>query len=343
MRQVLLTLVAILAVSNFADARRPASTKAQCVAACSDAVTQTCASFTKHRKFNRCRTKLLNQCRRFGTAKLCPPPTTTTSTLPSGSATTTTTPGTVTTSTTLGSTSSCSMQWCDRGTTVYDTATGLEWEKKTTQIGSGVNPADLHDVDNTYAWAGRCHRGIKLCQPNQAAEDTCDTYTDLPDRVYGCQQCVGDEGPCDIGVEDPRHPKGITTIWDWLNQLNASNYAGHNDWRLPSEAGCNDATCSHAGTYLFHGVCTACQVHELESIVYPRTAMSSVDRDGCLRSPCIDSIFDVTQGDAYWSSTTYELGNNAAWDVGFAATIGDVAAQSKYYQFYVRAVRNGSP
>src|SRR5262249_61455993 len=26
----------------------------------------------------------------------------------------------------------------------------------------------------------------------------------------------------------------ITTVWDWLNQLNAANFAGHNDWRVPS-------------------------------------------------------------------------------------------------------------
>ena len=31
----------------------------------------------------------------------------------------------------------------------------------------------------------------------------------------------------------------ITTVWDWLNQVNASNFAGHNDWRLPSEYGRN--------------------------------------------------------------------------------------------------------
>src|SRR5262245_1269288 len=261
---VLMTLIVLAELSSLVDAARPASTKAQCVAECNDAITQTCASITKHRKFKRCRAKLISQCKRFGTAKMCPPPTTTTTT------------STSTTSTTLGSTSSCSMQWCDRGATVYDTATGLEWEKKTTQVGSGVNPADLHDVDNAYRWSGRCHSNYdKRCQPNQAAEDTCDAYTELPDRDYGCQQCIGNEGPCDMDIPGyntaPNRPapSGVTTIWDWLNQLNASNYAGHNDWRLPSLAGCNEPACSGPNV-TFDGNCDGrgsnangpCPVHE---------------------------------------------------------------------------------
>lgn len=36
--------------------------------------------------------------------------------------------------------------------TVSDSATGLMWEKKTTVVGSGVNYADAHDVDNIYTW-----------------------------------------------------------------------------------------------------------------------------------------------------------------------------------------------
>ena len=30
-----------------------------------------------------------------------------------------------------------------------------------------------------------------------------------------------------------------TTVWDWLNQVNTAGFAGHTDWRLPSEAACN--------------------------------------------------------------------------------------------------------
>jgi hypothetical protein len=43
-------------------------------------------------------------------------------------------------------------RFLDLGKTVVDMGTGLEWEKKTTTVGSGINITDLHDVDNTYDW-----------------------------------------------------------------------------------------------------------------------------------------------------------------------------------------------
>jgi hypothetical protein len=60
----------------------------------------------------------------------------------------------------VGDTEACSasetpLHWnagrfIDLGLTIFDTKTQLEWEKKTTAVGSGRNPADLHDVDNYY-------------------------------------------------------------------------------------------------------------------------------------------------------------------------------------------------
>jgi hypothetical protein len=35
---------------------------------------------------------------------------------------------------------------------VTDTETGLQWEQKTTAVGSGADFADPHDVDNEYSW-----------------------------------------------------------------------------------------------------------------------------------------------------------------------------------------------
>lgn len=44
-------------------------------------------------------------------------------------------------------------RWVDNGPTVTDLLTGFEWEKKTTDPGSGTNPSDLHDVDNVETWS----------------------------------------------------------------------------------------------------------------------------------------------------------------------------------------------
>ena len=43
-------------------------------------------------------------------------------------------------------------RFLDSGRVVVDKQTNLVWEKKTTEVGSGRNPDDLHDVDNAYDW-----------------------------------------------------------------------------------------------------------------------------------------------------------------------------------------------
>jgi hypothetical protein len=43
-------------------------------------------------------------------------------------------------------------RFVDLGLTVVDTQTNLVWEKKKTEVGSGEDVDDLHDVDNTYTW-----------------------------------------------------------------------------------------------------------------------------------------------------------------------------------------------
>jgi hypothetical protein len=85
--------------------------------------------------------------------------------------------------------------------TVIDHQTGLQWEKKTTAVGSGVNLADPHDVDNTYTW----NTTFGGTTPNGTA------FTDFLGTLNACVS-VNDLGPITNG------------------------FAGHCDWRLPSNA-----------------------------------------------------------------------------------------------------------
>lgn len=96
---------------------------------------------------------------------------------------------------------------------VTDENTGLQWEVKTTAVGSGSNAADLHDVDNTYPWLGSCSIG--------GAE--CGTDAD----------CGGGGSVCNAGDGQAASPNGLT-IFEWVVALNAASYAGHNDWRVPN-------------------------------------------------------------------------------------------------------------
>jgi hypothetical protein len=121
------------------------------------------------------------------------------------------------------------------------------------------------------------HGGWAFCQPNAAAAATCAARAD--GGTLGCSTCAS--GTCNVDVTGGG---AITTVWDWINRVNAANYAGHNDWRLPSEGGHNSP---------------ATGANELETILlalYP----------SCGTSPCINSIFGPTASSyaAYWSASS---------------------------------------
>jgi hypothetical protein len=241
--------------------------------------------------------------------------------------TTTTTSSTTSTSTSSTTTtlqSGCFQDWGDG--TIHDTCTGLQWEKKdgtpAANLGEGEIPTDLHNVNNLYSWAGCCNGDCStvanFCQPNAAAATTCAAHAD--GGTQGCSTCAS--GTCNV---DPFSDGALTTVWDWLNQVNAATFAGHSDWRLPSEGGNNSP--STGGK-------------ELESIF-------DGSAPGCgtgLSSSCINAIFgpsaEAESAGNYWSASTDPtlpgpLG--FAWVVDFGN--GDVYALADYFGLYVRAVR----
>jgi hypothetical protein len=207
------------------------------------------------------------------TATVTPTPTATVTATPTATATSTLTPTPTPAST---------ARYVDNGDgTVSDNQTGLQWEKKTTTYGSGVNLADPHDVDNRYAWS----------------------------------------------VSPPYTESDGTVFTQFLATLNAPPcFAGHCDWRLPSEGGCNSCW-TGASSYS-----CPCGPTELESILlapYP-----------CGTVPCIDPIFGPTVDDYYSSATTRAGYPLNVWVVSFGN--GYVGAGDKDNFRYVRAVRTGS-
>jgi hypothetical protein len=237
------------------------------------------------------------------------PPTIPTTTSTSTSTTTTTS---TSTSTTIPCVSTPATSGCfqDLGNcTILDTCTGLQWEEKTDTI-----PGGLHDVNTRYAWAGCCDWDCSTvethCQPNAAAVATCLALAD--NGTEGCQLCA--TGTCQVDV----FMMGVqTTVWDWLNQVNADGFAGHSDWRLAKEWGFNTGP------------------KELESILlmpYPCTTDPL---------PCIDPIFGPTMPDLYWSATTKgptgPMRPSDGWFVDFLH--GNFGDSGKWGPLYVRAVR----
>ena len=228
------------------------------------------------------------------------PTTLTSSSSSSSSTSSSTSTSTSSTTTTLPCVSTPSVSGCfqDLGNcTILDTCTGLQWEKK--QAVPGV-----HDVANRYVWAGCCEDGCQtMCQPNAAAKATCLAMAE--NGTEGCtDQCP--TGECYV----ERGGLAVTTIFDWINQINAENFAGHSDWRVPAEAGFNPT-----GS------------RELESIV----------QHPCAGVPCIDPLFGPTIGTGYWSRTGDVNRSIDAWFVNFFD--GPYSNLNKREPLFVRAVR----
>ena len=151
---------------------------------------------------------------------------------------------------------------------VRDNVTGLVWEMKQDKDGI-TNYDNPNDADNTYTW-----------------------YDSNLDPETGNAGIPGDG----------------TDTEDFINDLNATNFGGHADWRMPSRK-------------------------ELRTIV-----------DYSRNIPAINTVyFSNTQANFYWSSTIRLCGaSKGAWIMNFYA--GDGGGYDVYGSYcYVRAVRSGQP
>lgn len=203
----------------------------------------------------------------------------------------------------------------DLGLSVLDVCTNREWEKKDGADGV-ADAGNLHDVDNRYGWAGRCSsRPETFCQPNATAAAICAAQTG---GAIGCSECGALAGTCEVDTEGVGV---VTTVWDWVSQVNGATFAGRSDWRLATSAGSTDYPTGDPA--------------ELESIRAP-----SIGSCGGGSGPCIDPIFGPTAS-FYWSASTHQRPfEGSAWMVDFD---GDGSfTSSKDDGLSVRAVRPGS-
>jgi len=198
--------------------------------------------------------------------------------------------------------------------TITDNQTGLMWEKKDRSGG-------LHPSATRYTWSGLCGCATGACsgtepscQPNAAAAGACSAAT----GSVGCSLCSA--GACNV---DPFGHGVSTTIWDWLVQLNASTFAGHADWRIP--------TVGQGGG--------PAQLETILAAPYP-----------CGASPCVPAVFNTgcaagcsvtgcscTAPGNHWSAMTCAAVPRLAWHVYFGN--GLVDRSDKTYGLSVRAVR----
>jgi hypothetical protein len=168
------------------------------------------------------------------------------------------------------------------------------------------NPAGVQDGDTQYG------------RPRQYTDNGDGTITDeVTDLVW---EKLCDQDPA--GVICPAD-HDVDSGYTWVNaftkiaNMNAANYAGHSDWRLPN-------------------------VRELESLAERGRVNPAIDptfASGCL-APCDTVACSCTRQNYYWSSTSAQGNPGFAWLVVF--TDGVVGTGNKINANYVRAVRGGS-
>jgi hypothetical protein len=147
---------------------------------------------------------------------------------------------------------------------VRDNVTGLIWEIKQASDGNS-DYSNPHDADNKYTW-----------------------YDSNPDTNGGNAGTSGDG----------------TDTEDFINALNAENFGGYSDWRMPA-------------------------IKELSSIV-----------NRGVNNPTINTAyFPDTMSSNYWSSTTGVGPASGAWHVSFLG--GSVSGYGKSCSCCARAVRGG--
>lgn len=302
--------------------RRCRATCAATVTDCGDAAAAACPS-APPRKARKCRRRALHRCRksidgcctrtcRESGEPVCCGVATTTTTLPDGGNPCFTDPG---------------------DGTIHDSCTGLQWEKKNGAKGA-QNPGDLHNVNNVYPWAGTCMRNAgAFCQPDAASAATCAALADgtTAQPPDGCGECPGGNydattnptgtGPCTVSGSGAQ---SVTTIWVWLNAINAANFGGHNDWRIPSQAGRNSCPPGEPNCT------TTATPRELETILR--------GTPGSCSAPCNYPIFGVLTAPQTWSASTSRADSRYAWLINFFSGLNEQVTKQDT-AVSVRAVR----
>lgn len=129
-------------------------------------------------------------------------------------------------------------------------------------------------------------------------------------------------GRSNLHDADNRYPwSGAGNIFDWVAQLNAANFAGHGDWRIPNR-------------------------RELESLVDLERLNPAIDPAfhgpfcGTACTDITDPACSCTVSSFYWSSSTYRNATGSAWVLNL--TDANVDLGNKTIGLWVRAVRGGS-
>jgi Protein of unknown function (DUF1566)/PEP-CTERM motif len=125
------------------------------------------------------------------------------------------------------------------------------------------------------------------------------------------------------------------TAQSWIAAMDAANYLGYNDWRLPTTLQPDVSCGSQLGGVSLGLNCTG---SEMGHLFY--NELGGVASQSILTTHNANfGLFQNVQSDFYWSGTDYAPNPGAAWE--FAISIGDQEASYKGYDSFALAVRSG--
>ena len=145
---------------------------------------------------------------------------------------------------------------------------------------------------------------------------------------------------------------GKTMTWSeadlWVKGLNASNYAGHNDWRLPNTNTTASSNCAvnvnpgggFAQQYYGYN-CTGSEMgHLFYNALGGEAGQSILDPAGDTVDEIANlALFKNVQYSGYWSGTEYAPNSDRAWI--FYTSVGYQIHFGKVFRMHSLAVRRG--
>lgn len=181
----------------------------------------------------------------------------------------------------------------------------------------------VYDTDRDITW---------ISAGNLAGSNTFGVPTDTnldthPDDTSGVKGFIDSDG-------DMNWPGAL----HWIDAMNAANYLGFNDWRLPTtlvpDSGCTRLDGSPST--LAHG--WDCTGSEMGHLFYDEFGVERLN-DLYTGDPDQLAKFSFIQSSAYWSGT--EQDTDHAWTFGFHSGVQGSTGKEQVLSIFTLAVRDG--
>jgi hypothetical protein len=120
------------------------------------------------------------------------------------------------------------------------------------------------------------------------------------------------------------------TAQRWISAMNAAQYLGASDWRLPNGPQVNP-------------ICNAnCSGSEMGSLFYDVLEGSAGSRISDIHDAYFNDVFSNIQNGTYWTGTTYAPNATSAWAFDFSNG-GELTADKANYSYFVWPIRLNTP